>query len=98
MPDKRFMPRRLHYSIPLVWGLTAPQVTVMVVTFAVFAFFVISAGSVSSFVTSILLMGLFCGGEYLLFQVMQGMERSLMKHLISRIKYGAKVPVRYAGR
>lgn len=96
--EKRFMPRRLHYPIPLIWNLTAPQFMTMVVTFAVFAVFIISARSISQLLFGIVGAGVFVGAEFLVFMALRGTERSLLKHCISKIKYGLKVPPRYAGR
>lgn len=96
--EKRFMPRRLHHPIPLLWNLTAPEFMVLVITGGFFAFFIIKAESASSLFISILLAGAFVGGEYLFFQLMKGTERSLFKHLLERAKYRLKVPLRYTGR
>jgi hypothetical protein len=96
--EKRFMPRRLHHPIPLVWNLTAGEFIVLVVTFAFFAFFIIGAGTPSSLLLMVLLAGASVGGEYLFFQIMKGTERSLFKHLLERAKYRLKAPIRYAGR
>lgn len=96
--EKRFMPRRLHHPIPLLWNLTAPEFMVLVITFAVFAFFIIKAKSPSSLFISVLFAGVSVGGEYLFFQFMKGMERSLFKHLLERAKYRLKAPIRYTGR
>lgn len=96
--EKRFMPRRLHYPIPLVWNLTAPEFVVLIVTGGFFAFFIISAKTPVVLFSSIILAALFIGGEYVFFQFMKGMERSLFKHLLERVKYRLKVPIRYTGR
>lgn len=98
MPEKRFMPRRLHLPIPLVWNLTGPQVLVIIVSFAVISVFIILSTTALSMVLSIAALGVVLGGEYLFFQLVQGTRRSLIKHYISRIQYNIKVPERYCGK
>lgn len=92
------MPRRLHYPIPLVWNLTAPQFITMVATFAFFSVFIITAGSISQLLFGLVGAGVSVGAEFFVFMILRGTERGLFKHCISKIKYGLKVPVRYAGR
>jgi len=92
------MPRRLHYPVPLIWNLTAPQFAVLVVTFIFFSVFVMSAGSAGKLIIGLLCMGISLGAEFLFFMILQGTERSFLKHCVSKIKYGLKVPPRYAGR
>ena len=98
MPEKRFMPRRLHKPVPLVWNLTGPQVLVMIVSFALLSVFIITARTVTFLILGVVIMGIVLGGEYILFQAFEGTERSLLKHLVSKFKYGMKVPERYSGR
>jgi len=96
--EKRFMPRRLHHPIPLLWNLTASEFVVLIVTGGFFAFFIIGAKTPIMLFSSLILAGLFIGGEYVFFQFMKGMERSLFKHLLERAKYRLKAPIRYTGR
>ncbi len=96
--EKRFMPRRLHYPIPLIWNLTAPQFVTMAVSFAIFAVFIVTAGSISQLIFGIVGAGASVGAEFLVFMILRGTERALLKHCVSKIKYGLKVPPRYAGR
>jgi hypothetical protein len=98
MPEKHFMPRRLHLPIPLVWSLTGPQVFVIIVSFGLCSVFILTAKSAASVVASLVLTGAVLGGEYLFFQLMQGTRRSLVKHYLSRLKYNMKVPERYCGK
>jgi len=58
------MPRRLHYPVPLVWNLTAPQFAVLVVTFVFFSAFVMSAGSAGELIIGLLCMGISLGAEF----------------------------------